>query len=180
MDAYNVLVLSVAASVAWETRQRRAAARVNVPARLTLITEDGRRLAATACNLSRGGAAVLSGPGRASGRRPVVAAFEHEGSRCDIAARVASASGGRTPGVWRSGTTARGVPDASHLLAARGLALLAHAAAGRSSTEKSAAHCRARRAGSCVGPACLLHTAARHAPAGKRAPAVAALVLPFC
>jgi cellulose synthase (UDP-forming) len=55
---YNVLVLSVAASVAWEARQRRADARVDVPVRVTLITEDGRRLMATARNLSRGGVAA--------------------------------------------------------------------------------------------------------------------------
>ncbi len=91
---YNILVLSVAASVALETRQRRAAARVNVPARLTLITEDGRRLAATACDLSRGGAAArLALPARLQEGDVVVAAFEHEGSRCEIGARVVCAAG---------------------------------------------------------------------------------------
>ena len=91
---YNILVLSVAASVAWETRQRRADARVDVPVRVTLITEDGRRLAATARNLSRGGvAAHLATRARLQEGEFVVAAFEHEGSRCEIGARVARSSG---------------------------------------------------------------------------------------
>ena len=88
---YNILVLSVAASVAWESRQRRADARVDVPVRVTLITEDGRRLTATARNLSRGGvAADLATRARLHEGEFVVAAFEHEGSRCEIGARVAA------------------------------------------------------------------------------------------
>jgi cellulose synthase (UDP-forming) len=91
---YNLLVLSVAASVAWEARQRRADARVDVPARVTLITEDGRCLEATARDLSRGGVALhLATPARLHEGELVVAAFEHEGARCEIGARVACCSG---------------------------------------------------------------------------------------
>ena len=91
---YNVLVLSIAASVAWEARQRRADARVDVPVRVTLITEDGRCLTATARDLSRGGvAAHLATRARLQEGEFVVAAFEHEGSRCQIGARVACSSG---------------------------------------------------------------------------------------
>src|SRR5262245_20830610 len=90
----NILVLPVAASVAWEARQRRAVARVDVPVRLTLITDDGRRLEATGRDLSRGGVAarLATGTGVQEGEL-VVAAFEHEGSRCEIGARVACSSG---------------------------------------------------------------------------------------
>ena len=75
-------------------RQRRAEARVDVPVRVTLIKEDGRRLDAKVRDLSRGGVAAQLATGASFQEGEfVVAAFEHEGSRCEIGARVACSSG---------------------------------------------------------------------------------------
>jgi cellulose synthase (UDP-forming) len=91
---YNTMILSIAASVAWEQRQRRADARVDVPVRLTLTTADGRCFPGRAVNLSRGGvAAHLERPARLREGDAVVAAFAHDGSCCRIDARVARSSG---------------------------------------------------------------------------------------
>ena len=91
---YNIVILSVAASIARETRQRRSEVRVDVPVQVTLLTADGRRLAGTASQLSRGGVAVhLESPAGLPEGASGVAMLDHQGSRCDIAARAAHASG---------------------------------------------------------------------------------------
>lgn len=94
---YNVVILSVAASVALEKQQRRSEVRVDVPVPLTLITTDGHRLTGTADELSRGGAAVrldrLDRPVQLQERASIVAAFEYQGDCCEIVARVAQSSG---------------------------------------------------------------------------------------
>jgi cellulose synthase (UDP-forming) len=92
---YNIVILSVAASIAWERRQRRSEVRVDVPVQVTLVTADGRRLTGAGSQLSRGGVAVRFG---ADAGIPlgagIVATVDHEGSRCDVTARVAHASPG--------------------------------------------------------------------------------------
>lgn len=93
---YNVLILSVAASVAWERRQRRSEVRVRTSVGLTLITRDGRRLAAAAGDLSRRGAvARVETPTRLQAGAPVAVVFEEPASSCDIPARVVRSAGRR-------------------------------------------------------------------------------------
>jgi cellulose synthase (UDP-forming) len=91
---YNIIILSVAASIAWETRQRRSEVRVDVPVQVTLLTANGRRLAGAASQLSRGGVAVhLESQAGLPEGASVVAVLNHQGLPCEIAARVAHASG---------------------------------------------------------------------------------------
>ncbi len=90
---YNIVILSVAASIARERRQRRSEVRVDVPVPVTLVTADGRRFAGAASQLSRGGVAVhFESPAGISADAAVVAILDH-GSRCEIAGRVAQTSG---------------------------------------------------------------------------------------
>jgi cellulose synthase (UDP-forming) len=91
---YNVVILSVAASVAWERRQRRAATRMDVQARVTLITASGQSYAGAARQLSHGGVAVrLPQLVHLPEGTLVVAGFDNCGVRCDINAHVAQSSG---------------------------------------------------------------------------------------
>jgi cellulose synthase (UDP-forming) len=49
---YNIVIISVATSVALERRQRRSEVRVDVQVPLTLITPDGDRVAGTTCSFA--------------------------------------------------------------------------------------------------------------------------------
>lgn len=90
---YNIVILSVAASVAWERKQRRSQVRVNVHTPLTLITPDGQRIAGMTAQLSvRGAMARLARSVRFSRGAPVVVALWDNGSRCEIHANVAHSS----------------------------------------------------------------------------------------
>ena len=54
--AYNCVILSVAASVAWERKQRRSQVRQNLRVPVTLITPDGQRIVGMVVQLSGRGA----------------------------------------------------------------------------------------------------------------------------
>jgi cellulose synthase (UDP-forming) len=90
---YNIVILSVAASVAWERRQRRSEVRVDVRVPLTVMTFDGRRVAAATSQLSRGGAtAHFDNPVGLPRGSPVVLRFR-EGGGCAVQARVVGGRG---------------------------------------------------------------------------------------
>ena len=90
---YNIVILSVAASVAWERKQRRSQVRVNVHAPLSLITPDGERITGMTAQLSvRGAMARLSRSVRFSRGARVVVTLGDNGSRCEIHASVAHSS----------------------------------------------------------------------------------------
>src|SRR5262249_38721409 len=55
---YNIVILSVAASVGWERRQRRSQVRVDVRVPLTLTNERGRQVTGFASQLSLYGASA--------------------------------------------------------------------------------------------------------------------------
>jgi cellulose synthase (UDP-forming) len=89
---YNIVILSVAASVARERQQRRADVRVDVRLPLTLVTPAGERVAGVSAQLSRGGAAAcFNGRVRLSRNAPVTVVLHARGTHCRIAARVVSA-----------------------------------------------------------------------------------------
>jgi cellulose synthase (UDP-forming)/cellulose synthase operon protein B len=91
---YNIAILSVAASVALERRQRRSEVRVDVGVPMTLVAADGSMLAGTSIELSCGGAA-----GRFDRRlrlrrgENVRLILQAHGSRCEIPARVTRSTG---------------------------------------------------------------------------------------
>jgi cellulose synthase (UDP-forming)/cellulose synthase operon protein B len=90
---YNIVILSVAASVAWEKKQRRSLVRVNVRVPLELATSDAQRIAGVTAQLSGRGAMVrLARSVRFSRGTPVMLKFEANPSRCEIPARVVRAS----------------------------------------------------------------------------------------
>src|SRR5947208_14839872 len=90
---YNIVILSVAASVAWEKKQRRSLVRVNVRVPLELATSDAQRIAGVTAQLSGRGAMVrLARSVRFSRGTPVMLKFEANPSRCKIPARVVRAS----------------------------------------------------------------------------------------
>jgi len=91
---YNIVILSVAASVALERRQRRAEVRVEVGVPMTLVAADGGALAGTTIELSCSGAAGrFDRPVRLRRGDTVRLALHAHGSRCEIRARVARSAG---------------------------------------------------------------------------------------
>ena len=89
---YNIVILSVAASVAREKRQRRSDVRVDVHVPVTLVFADGTAIAGTSAQLSRRGATVhVSQPLWVRPNAAVTMAMNAQGSRCNIAAYVVSA-----------------------------------------------------------------------------------------
>ena len=90
---YNVVILSVAASVALERKQRRSLVRVNLRVPITLSLPDGQRIAGLTSQLSaRGAMARLARNVKLPRGTPLVVAFEGNPSRCELAARVAHTS----------------------------------------------------------------------------------------
>lgn len=91
---YNIVILSVATSVAWEQQQRRTEVRVDVQVPLTLTTREGRRVAGMTSELSRGGATVHFDrpPGLPVGS-PVVVNFLDRLAPCEVAACIVGARG---------------------------------------------------------------------------------------
>ena len=86
---YNVVILSVAASVAWEKRQRRSQVRVNLRVPLTLIAANGERIVGMTAQLSgRGAMARLARSVQFVRGAPVTVVFGSNASRCEIPARV--------------------------------------------------------------------------------------------
>src|SRR5215469_12441118 len=89
---YNVVILSVATSVAWERKQRRRQVRVNVRVPLILVTPDGQRLAGVTTQVSgRGTMTRLSRALPLSRGSSVVLALQGT-PPCEIHAQVASRS----------------------------------------------------------------------------------------
>jgi len=92
---YNVVILSVATSVAWERRQRRRQVRVNVRLPLLLVTPDGQRVAGVTAQVSgRGTMARLSRALPLARGSSVVLSFQGN-PPCEIHARVAKRSNRR-------------------------------------------------------------------------------------
>ena len=90
---YNIVILSVAASVAWERRQRRSEVRVDVRVPLTAMTFDGRHIAGATSQLSRGGAtAHFDSPIGLPRGSPIVLTFRERGG-CAVQARVVGGRG---------------------------------------------------------------------------------------
>ena len=90
---YNLVILSVAASVAWERKQRRSLVRVNVRVPLFLTTANGERIAGVTAQLSaRGAMARLTRSVRLARGTAVQVVLEGCPPGCEIAARVASST----------------------------------------------------------------------------------------
>ena len=86
---YNVVILSVAASVAWERRQRRSEVRVDLRVPFSLYTADGLALTGTTSQLSLGGAAGrFDAPVRLNRGSRVTLMFDGPDSSCEIPALV--------------------------------------------------------------------------------------------
>jgi cellulose synthase (UDP-forming) len=93
---YNIVILSVGASVARERRQRRGDVRVDVRVPLTLVMSDGRWVSGVASQLSRHGTTGwLDTPLTSPMRAQVTLVLGSRTSRCEIEARVVSVRGGR-------------------------------------------------------------------------------------
>jgi cellulose synthase (UDP-forming) len=93
---YNVVVLSVAASVAWERRQRRSQVRVDVRVPFVLTTADSRRIAGQTAHLSlRGAGGRLEVPARLARGGRVTLSLDGPEERCDIPALVVQSHGRR-------------------------------------------------------------------------------------
>ena len=93
---YNIVILSVGASVARERRQRRGEVRVDVRVPLKLVLSDGRWISGVASHLSRHGTTGwldtrITSPIRAH----VTLMLGDRDSRCEIPARIVSLRGGR-------------------------------------------------------------------------------------
>jgi cellulose synthase (UDP-forming) len=93
---YNLAILSVAASVAWEKKQRRSQVRVQVHLPIVLAGEDGRPIAGLATQLSTRGAMVRVAQ-RLYARRgtPVRIVLDGTPARSEILARVVDCSNRR-------------------------------------------------------------------------------------
>jgi cellulose synthase (UDP-forming) len=93
---YNVVILSVAASVAWEKRQRRSLVRVDVRVPFTLAA-NGHRIPGTTAQVSlRGTAGTLDTPARfARGAAVTLTLGAAESSSCDIPGVVVQSHGRR-------------------------------------------------------------------------------------
>jgi len=86
---YNVVILSVAASVAWERRQRRSEVRVDLRVPFALHTADHRALTGTTSQLSlRGAAGKFDAPVRLKRGSRVTLIFDGPDSACEIPAIV--------------------------------------------------------------------------------------------
>ena len=86
---YNIVILSVGASVARERRQRRGDVRVDVRVPLALVMPDGRYVAGVSSQLSRHGTtAWFDTPVKLQRHEHVTIAMGGRGSRCEIDARV--------------------------------------------------------------------------------------------
>jgi cellulose synthase (UDP-forming)/cellulose synthase operon protein B len=93
---YNIVILSVGASVARERRQRRGDVRVDVRVPLTLVMSDGRWVSGVASQLSRHGTTGwLDTPLTSPMRAQVTLVLGSRAARCEIDARVVSVRGGR-------------------------------------------------------------------------------------
>ncbi|MBO0911618.1 MAG: UDP-forming cellulose synthase catalytic subunit [Acidobacteria bacterium] len=90
---YNAVILSVAASVAWERKQRRSQVRVNLRTPVMLIAPNGRQFRGETAQLSCRGAMVRIARSREFSRgSPVTVVIGDGNSECQIAARVAHSS----------------------------------------------------------------------------------------
>jgi len=93
---YNVVILSVAASVAWERRQRRSEVRVDLRVPFMLTTADRHRIAGETAHLSlRGTGGMLEVPARFTRGSRVMLSLDGPESRCDIPALVVESHGRR-------------------------------------------------------------------------------------
>ena len=93
---YNIVILSVAASVAWERRQRRSQVRVDVRVSLSLADANGRRTTGVASQLSpHGASARLDSSLRLSRGAGVSLVLGDGNSRFEIPAFIAKSSGRR-------------------------------------------------------------------------------------
>jgi cellulose synthase (UDP-forming) len=93
---YNVMILSVAASVAWERRQRRSEVRVDLRVPLILTTADGHRFAGETAHVSlRGTTGKLNESARFARGSRIMLSLDGPESRCDIPAQVVKSSGRR-------------------------------------------------------------------------------------
>jgi len=93
---YNVVILSVATSVAWEKRQRRSEVRVDLRVPFTLTAADGYRVRGETSQLSlRGTAGKLDAPARfVRGGRATVTLHGPDAD-CDLPALVVRSAGRR-------------------------------------------------------------------------------------
>jgi cellulose synthase (UDP-forming) len=90
---YNLVILLVAASVAWETRQRRTQVRMDLRLPLMLVLPGGRQVGGVTSELStRGAAVVLENRAQLERGSPVRFIFEGRRSYCEIPAVVAKSS----------------------------------------------------------------------------------------
>ena len=90
---YNLIILSVAASVAWERRQRRSQVRVDLRLPFLLVTQIGEQLTGSTTQLSlRGARAELDSRLRVPQGSNVRFVFQGRQSNCEIAAVVAASS----------------------------------------------------------------------------------------
>jgi len=90
---YNLVILSVAASVAWERRQRRAQVRVDVRVPLRLTTGRGHQVTGIASQLSPCGAsAQLDRPMRLARGSSIPLVLGEGRSECEVTAVVAHSS----------------------------------------------------------------------------------------
>ena len=91
---YNIVILSVATSVALERRQRRSEVRVDLQAPLTVLTPDGRHVTGMTSQLSRGGAtAHFDGALGLSAGSQVVLTLRDRRACCNITARIVGSNG---------------------------------------------------------------------------------------
>src|SRR5262249_34528621 len=93
---YNIVILSVAASVAWERRQRQAHVRVDVRVPLALTTGRDRLVTGIASQLSLYGASARLDRSTRFPRGSPTSLILGEGkSKCEIPALVAQSAGRR-------------------------------------------------------------------------------------
>src|SRR5215471_13985363 len=93
---YNIVILSVAVSVAWERRQRRAHVRVDVRVPLTLTNDGNRPITGIASQLSLYGASARLDRSMRFARGSPTSLILGEGkSKCEIPAFVAQSAGRR-------------------------------------------------------------------------------------
>src|SRR5215472_12266687 len=92
---YNLVILSVAASVAWERRQRRSQVRVDVHVPLRLATDHGHQVTGIASELSLYGASARLDRSLRLTRGSSIPLILGDQSKCEIDATVAHSSGRR-------------------------------------------------------------------------------------
>ncbi|HEX5110643.1 MAG TPA: UDP-forming cellulose synthase catalytic subunit [Vicinamibacterales bacterium] len=92
--AYNVVILSVAASVAWERRQRRAEPRLDVRAPLSVVLAGGQHAAGFTSDVSlQGLTGRFDAPVHLARGTPVDLVLGGPDTRCHLKARVAASVG---------------------------------------------------------------------------------------